>query len=149
MKLKVINFVKFAFISILLVGCREVQENTFYISQTTDFGGAGNFMAINMATNDTLKVPSGIIIGWPILEAQNGNIIKLVFEPAKEYSAYKFSTTFTLHDNTELKDPKDYNYEYVINDTKEGHYTISMFASYKDDNNDIKGGGSFYLNVKK
>lgn len=133
----------------MLVGCREVQENTFYVSNNIDNGGAGNFMAINMATNDTLIVPSGINIGWPTLDANNGNIIKLVFEPAEKYSTYKFSTTFTLHDKKELKDPQDYKYEYAINNTKEGQYTISMVASYNDDSNHITGGGSFYLNVKK
>lgn len=146
---KIANFL---LASLMLVGCDCCDTTSTSI---ISIGGAGDFWAINMATNDTLKISSGINISIndakESLTAKNGNIIRLVFEPAKEYAKYNFSTEFVTHDSIVIENNKVY--EYAIKDTKTGQYKVSMSASYKqnDDHNDIfiTGGGSFYLEVKE
>ena len=136
----------------MLVGCDSCDDDITIINS---IGGAGDFCAINMATNDTLKISTGIVVSIngakETLQAKNGNIIRLVFEPAKEYSKYNFSTKFITHDSVEIDNNKIY--EYAIKDTEPGQYKVSVSASYKkkDNNNDIyiTGGGNFLLEVKE
>jgi hypothetical protein len=117
-------------------------------SYTTDIGGGGEFMAINTNTSDTVKMSGAITLGQsPILQSHNGDKIKLCFIPADKYKNYHFTTTFTLHDSTEVKD--NYEYEYMLKDVETGLYQLNLAAIYKDDNNNISSGGSFKLNVKE
>lgn len=146
----IIKFANVLLASLMLVGCDCCDTTNTSIM---NIGGAGDFWAINMATNDTIKISSGIVISVngakDKLIAKNGNIIRLIFEPAKEYKDYAFTTKFVLHDSLEIEN--EYVHEYVIEDTKPGLYEVSVSASYKqnDDYNDIviTGGGKFYLDI--
>ena len=142
-------------LAMMLVSCTDCDNDTHSYSPTNikDIGG-GVFYAINVATNDTLEIEGGLSVsigGSPTLNAANGNIIKLVFEQDEKYKDYKFITTYTLHDGTEIKNQP--TYEYAISNTEPGNYRISMSAEYiqKDDNHDISiySGGGFVLNILK
>lgn len=113
-----------------------------------DIGGAGNFMVINKNTVDTLVISGGINAGSnPVLNAKNGESIKLCFVPAEKYEKVPFKTVFTLSDSTEVKD--QYDYEFTLDSMKAGRHTISMSAMYVDERKSIIGLGSFDLNVKE
>lgn len=132
-----------------LAACEPGEEVTV-INHTNDIGGAGNFLAINMNTSDTIKMSGGITINIgsePILQSHNGDKIKLCFIPADKYKNYHFTTTFTLHDSSEVKD--NYEYEYMLKDVKTGQYQLNLAAIYKDGNNNISAGGALKLNVKE
>lgn len=138
------------FISMIGLTACEPEKEVTVINHTNDYGGAGNFFAINMNTTDTIKISGGITINIgsaPILQSHNGDKIKLCFIPADKYKNYRFTTTFTLHDSTEVKD--NYEYEYMLKDVKRGQYQLNLIAIYKDDDNNISAGGSFKLNVKE
>lgn len=125
-----------------------VVENTS--SYINDIGGAGEFLAINMNTSDTIKMSGAITLyigSVPILQSHNGDKIKLCFIPADKYKNYRFSTTFTLHDSSVVKD--NYEFGYMLKDIKTGQYQLNLAAIYKDDNNNISAGGTFKLNVKE
>lgn len=143
-------------LSLMLASCNCGDEENVDVSinQILDIGGAGDFMAINMATNDTLKMNGGIDIyegkaAMPKLDARNGNIIKIVFVQNEKYKDYTFNTVYTLHNRTEIKDK--YQYEYAISNTTSGQYSVGMIASYhrEDDKNNISisSSGTFLLNV--
>jgi len=143
-------------LSLILVSCdcSDDKHVDISVNQVLDIGGAGDFMAINMATNDTLKINGGIGIyeskaAMPKLDARNGNIIKFVFVQNEKYQDYTFNTVYTLHDGTEIKDK--YQYEYAISNTTTDQYSVGMFASYhrEDDRNNISisSSGTFLLNV--
>lgn len=128
-------------VSMMIGGCDIVQENVI------DIGGAGDFIAINMALNDTIKLSGGIAIGTAkVMDIHEGNILKLIFVPAEKYSKKKFKTNFTLHDKREIKDRSEF--EYAIENTEPDMYKVSMSAIYEDDDNSISSMTSFYLNVK-
>ena len=137
--------------ALAVCGVMSCHKTVISVTEDYDIGGAGKLIAINMATNDTIEVPGGISINIggesASLSARNGNIIKLMFEPAKKYENYKFDTNYLLHDSTEIKNKAEY--EYVIENTEPGTYVISMSAIYNKDDISISSGGSFNLLVKE
>lgn len=129
-----------------MTACGDDSEVTIDNSFINDIGGAGNFVAINMNTSDTVKMSGAVYIGkLPELNAKNGERIKLSFTPADKYKDIHFVTTYILHDSTEVKDA--YEYEYILEDVAKGVYKIGLYAKYKDDKKDISAGGSLELHV--
>lgn len=149
--------------TIILMGSCEVDQTTIMAP-----GGGGDFLVINVTTNDTVKITSGINISvngssLSSLNVKKGDKLKLKFIPVDDYSKYAFDVTYTLQDLTEVKAVSpDYEYEYVLDGVDNGKYRISMSARYekdkdkkfifiktKEENIFITAGGSVYLNVSE
>lgn len=117
-----------------------------------DIGG-GNYTIVNMGTNDTLRIQGGVNInvgGNPILNAYNGNVVKITFEPKEEYKVYPFNVKYTLPDGNVIENQMEY--EYLVSDVEPGDYTIGLYAksegnTKKSSWNISAGGGNFTLRV--
>lgn len=115
----------------------------------------GNFLAINMATNDTLEISGELTIsltGPQKLTAQKGNIIKLKYIPEDEYKDYNFNVVFSVGEN-QVKNPNNYEYEFSTVTLQAQDYPVLLSAEYKykDDTNniDITASGNFTLQVSE
>ncbi len=110
----------------------------------------GEFIAVNVSTDDTLKISSGIKVSLgdkPTLKAKKGNVIKLKFTPKEDYIQYKFETVFTLHNGKEIKNSANYEYEYTLTDVEVKDYSVYLMASSKEQ--DITAFGSFKLKIEE
>ena len=130
-----------------LTACEDtVIENRFvYIG---DIGGAGDFLAINMNTSDTVEISGAIDISpKQILNVNNGDKIKLYFTQAEKYKNLQFTTIYTMNDSIEVKDK--YEYEFMLKDVELGQYSIDLLAKYDDDTLHVSSGGSIMLIVNE
>jgi hypothetical protein len=123
-------------------------DDETHISQTQDIGGAGDFLAINTNTNDTLNISGGLSVGdTKSLKAQNGHNIKLKFIKSEKYNNYDFETEFKLQENNIIKNKAEY--EYTISNMVPGDYEIVLSAKHNEIGILITSGGVFKLIVTK
>lgn len=97
-------------------------------------GTGGDFTVVNIDTNDTLKINGALQIfdGSPIyeiLEAHNGNRIKVKFEQNNDYKEYVFETTYMFPNGEVAQNHPEY--EFVVEDALEASYDILLGASSK------------------
>ena len=125
--------------------CSDCEDINFI----TDNAG-GDFLAINMATNDTLKLNGGLTINigrTDALSVKKGNIVKLKFVPKDKYKDFNFNVTFTLPNDQEVKKPTNYEHEFPTTDLETKDYTVKLSAECKDEYKQIIAYGGFSLKV--
>lgn len=135
---------------IFTCGCFILSSCSDDIEPIQDNAG-GNFLAINMATNDTLKIEGGTTINLGSakgLSAKKGNIIKLKYIPKEKYKNYNFDVTFTIDEN-EVKIPSKYEYEFSTTGLEVKDHTIKLSANCTEENKQITARGTFYLKLSE
>lgn len=102
--------------------------------------GGGDFYAINLSSNDTVKVVGGIgiqINSSHRLYAGTDDNIKLSFIPKDEYKGKIFDVTYSFSNKTERKGQgKDYSTTFKVNefDVENQTLTITMSAQHESKN---------------
>lgn len=102
--------------------------------QNVVLGIGGQFFAINVSVKDTIEAGHGLFNDtnkYPVLNAKNGDEIKLVFVSNDEYMKYIFKVTFTLPDSTKIEGTtaKEFAHTFTLEGFEMGDYAISMSAN--------------------
>ena len=139
--------------SLQLMSC-EPEIITISSTQNQGIGTAGDFQVSNMSNKDTLLIDGAIEFkidgNTKVLNAKNGDSIKLKFVPKEEYAKYVFNTTYKLNDGTEITPIDNYEYEFTISNFEAKDYLIKLSAIHNEnDGVQLTAVGVFTLRVKE
>lgn len=163
---------KFLFIMIVCTICLTscVKDSEPEFKGTIGLRDGGNYTIVNLRTNDTLSIAhesahltiiyngdtivnSTSTIKDVMLNAYNGDTIKIQFEPKEQYKDYSFITKYTLPNGQVIENQPEY--KYVVGDNLEGSYDISLYAESFGEEDDsgwsrsISASGEFTLMVNR
>lgn len=137
-------FIVFALMVLVLSACGDDVEVINSI-------GEGKFVAVNISTRDTTYISGTINSSTGGIQAEEGDVVKIWFEPKDDYKKYHFNVNYMLPNGTKLPLVSDYTTEYSIPKGQED-VKISLSASYieKAENTDISivAFGSLMIGIK-
>lgn len=110
--------------------------------------GGGSCLFVNHNTKDSLLINGGINLSHPeCINVHNGDMLEMTFIPDNDFEKFNFTVTYTLMDGTQRSCTNyDYTYKFTVSEWGTTDGSISFNAICKDENTDIKAGGS--INVR-
>ena len=140
-----LKMVTAAIFSVVLFGCKNDSKDVNIIQMSQP----GNYVVSNVSTGQTLNVYT-LEDESTMLNAKNGDIIRLQYVPDKDYAHLNYHVSFTLHDkSTHTPTTTDYSYEYNIKAVEVGSYPIMMSALINEDGVQVTSFASFTLVIKE
>lgn len=109
----------------------------------------GNYVVTNVSTGKSITVYS-LEEESTMLEAKNGETIRLQYVPNKDYTHLNYHVNFTLQDKSvHTANAPEYSYEYNIEAVEVGSYPILMSALINEDGVQVTSFASFTLVIKE
>ena len=144
------QFLALPFLLTGLLSCEDVEVRTpdIEVEITIIPERIGHFTIINMGTNDSIRLGNKGI-EKDTLQCENGNIIKMIFEPLEEYKNCDFILSSSIDKNITIDWEKGNNsLEYPITSIAHGYHIVALNASAKTDTSVVTKADWFVLNVK-
>lgn len=118
--------------------------NIFTLTNISYISNAADFTVFNETTGESVKNSS-----TNTLSINNGDVLKLVYEPSEDYTKYDWKVEFDIFGiKNETVSNSPYSCSFTVEDMEIGHYKINCNAVISDKKVEFSGGDFGMIKVQ-